>query len=121
MAIPPTALKLGKTLDPTDVKEAVINYLPLLQAGEQIASFTITLSAAAVALGMSIPNTGPRAVLLINDNTAIQFWPLIDIDEQANPAFDGAGVSLDIEVTIITTADPTRTDQQTFLIPWAQK
>lgn len=121
MAIPPTALKLGRTLDPTDVKEAVINYAPALQVGEQIDTYAIALSAAAVALGMTIPDTGPRAPQLINEDTAIQFWPLIDDDEQDNPAFEGAGTALDIEVTIVTTADPSRTDQQTFLIPWAQK
>lgn len=121
MAIPPTAIRLGRTLDPSDIKDVVLNCAPYLQPGETIASYTLDLSTSAIAAGMEFLTGGGRDPQLINGNTAIRIWPAIDPAEALNPMFEGAGVALDAEITVVTDATPPRTDQQTFLIGWAQK
>lgn len=121
MAIPPTARRLGKTLDPRDVKDVVIDFRPMLQLGEKIASFVFTLSAEAVAMGMSFKETGGYATAAINDDTGVLFWPVIDPSMQLDPAFDAGGISLALQSYVVTDSVPPREDEQTFLIPWAQK
>lgn len=121
MAIPPTAKRLGKLLDPSDIKPIMIDFSPAIPVGAGIDTYTMTISAEGVALGMEIMSGGGRDPSLENDDTAIKLWPAIDEDEAQNPAFDGAGVAIALEVTIIMTTIPAQTDQQTFLIPWAQK
>jgi hypothetical protein len=121
MAVPPTAKKLGKTLDPSDIKDIVINFAPMLQADEQIASYTIDLSTTSIAAGMEFLSGGGRDPALINDATALRLWPAIDETDADDPMFEPPGVALDFLITVITTSTPSRTDQQTFLIQWAQK
>lgn len=121
MAIPPTAKRLGVTLDPKNKKPVVINYAPILQPGEEIASFTIERSVYAIAAGAVILTGDGRDPARDNANTAIRFWPYIEEADQEDPIFDGAGVVLDFKFTITTNSSPERVDEQTYLIPWAQK
>jgi hypothetical protein len=121
MAIPATAKRLGKTLDPSDIKPIMIDFSPAIPAGAGIDSYTMTISPEGVTLGMEIMSGDGRDPSLENDDTAIKFWPAIAEDEAQNPIFDGAGVAVALEVTIIMTTVPAQVDQQTFLIPWAQK
>lgn len=121
MAIPPTAIKLPRTLDPSDIKDVVLNCALVLQSGEKIASYTLNLSTSAIAAGMEFMSGGGRDPQLINGETAVRVWPAIDPLEALNPIFDGSGIALDAELTIVTDSVSSRTDQQTFLIQWAQK
>lgn len=121
MAIPPTATKMGRILDPSDKKEEVLNCALILEPGERIASYTITLSAASLAAGMTIANSGGRQPALINEDTAIRIWALMDPSQAENVVFDGVGITLDGKLHIVTDSSPSREDEQTFLIQWAQK
>lgn len=121
MAIPSTAVVLPKTLDPSDIKDVKLNIAPALEAGEGIASYDLVLSAEAIAAGMEILSGGGRDPVLTANDTQIIIWPAIDPGEALNPIFADAGVRLAVEATIVTNSFPTRTDQQTFVITWAQK
>lgn len=121
MAIPPTAVKLGRILDPSDIKDVVLNCANVLQSGEKIASYTLDLSTSAIATGMEFLSGGGRDPAMVNGDTAIRVWPAIDPGEATNAIFDGNGIALDAVLTIVTDSVPSRTDQQTFLIQWAQK
>lgn len=127
MAIPPTAVSFAATLDPHEELDFIINASGLLEVGEEISSYTLTPLAEAVALGLTIMSGSGRDHALItgdavySDNTAIRLWlEIADLDE-ADVAFDGQGVSLPIEVELVTNSIPARTRQRTILVKVAQQ
>lgn len=124
MAIPLTAFIWDDPMDPSDVVDFIVDCadpdLPLLEAGETIASFTLTLPAESVALGLTI-GTSTRAPAKINTDTAIKLWLSVDSGYIANAAFSGAGTSLPVEVTIVTSSTPSRTRQRTCVVKVAQR
>lgn len=124
MAIPLTAFIWPDPMDPSDVVDFVIDCadptLPLLESGETIASFTLVLPSESVALGLTI-GTAARAPVKINTDTAIRLWLSVDSGFISNSAFSGAGQSLPVEVTIVTTSSPSRTRQRTCVVKVSQR
>jgi len=121
MAVPPTATSFGRTLDPNEVLDFGVNLAGILEPGEQIASYELVLFPEAVALGLTIMSGDGRDHTLFNGDTGVKFWLTIDEDERENGAFDGAGIMLPLEITAVTSSDPERTRQRTFLVSVAQQ
>jgi hypothetical protein len=115
MAIPPTAKSFGRVLDPHEEKDYGINLGLLLQPGEEIDSYELTLLPEAVAAGLEIMEGEGRDHALFLDNTGVKFWLTIADEEKTNAIFDGAGASLPLEITVVTDSTPPRTRQRTFL------
>lgn len=125
MAIPPTAIKFAGPIDPQEVLDYVFPMTPVLEAGEQIdpADWSLILLAEAVALGLEIIEGDPEFPdpALTEGNTAIRAWFRIDQGFAGNAAFQGAGISLPMAVTLETTSSPSRTRQRTFLMTVAEQ
>lgn len=117
MAIPPTAAVFGKALDPQEELDWIIPCAPLLEAGEEILSYTLTVLPEAVALGLTIMSGGGRDHGLVEGNQSILVWLEIDDAFESNAAFDEGGINLPMEVTIVTNSDPRRTRNRIFLVP----
>lgn len=121
MPTPPTAFAFEDGLDPHEELDFVIPCGPILEDGEEIDSYTLTVLAESAALGLTIMSGGGRDHELVEDNTAIALWLEIADAYKTNAAFDGTGASLPMEVTLVTNSAPARTRQFTCLVPVAQK
>ena len=112
-------------MDPADVVDYELGLGPdggddaLLEEGEQVADWTLTLSAEAVALGLEV-GTGDYAPSQPTP-TSFRFWFSVDALLQDDAAFDGAGASLAMELTIETDSTPARTRQRTLVLQVAQQ
>lgn len=116
MAIPPTAATFARTLDPNEQLDWLMPCAPLLEAGEAIDTYTLTLLPEAVAMGLTIMSHE-----LVDGDRSIKLWLTIDDAFQADPAFDGAGTALGMEVTLVTNSTPPRTRQRTALVKVAHQ
>ena len=121
MAIPPTAFVFEEGLDPHEELDFIVPCDPLLETSETIDSYTLSLSAEAAALGLTIMSGGDRDHALVESDQAIRMWLEIDDAYKTNAAFDGTGTNLPMEVTIVTNSSPARTRQFTLLVPVVQK
>jgi len=124
MAIPPTAFRWTQAMDPADTVDYVVEVggasgLLDIPAGEGIASYTLTLGAEAVALGLTI-GTGGYAITQPT-STSYRIWFSINISYQSNAAFDGAGSALPLVLKITTDSSPARIRERTLLLQVAQQ
>jgi len=132
MAHPLTATSLPRTIDPYDIERFTIEITrddgvtpidpanpPLLDHGEDIASYTVTVTAEGGAAGLGIKEGGGYAITLLDDIVELYFE--VAADMQSDPMFDGAGVSLPVELSLTTTATPPRKKQKTVLVKVAQQ
>lgn len=110
-------------LDPGERLDFVADFAlgdnPVLADGETIASFSLAVTAAAAALGLTIEQEGEYAPALVNADTAIQLWLTVAPEMQNDEAF-AAGVSLGVVATIQTNSVPPRTRERTYLAQVAQ-
>ena len=109
MAIPTTAKALSQPLDPADIDYYGLivtqagtdtDPFPILNAGETITSYTLALPAEAVAAGLIIRADAGREMTLVGN--ALTFWLSIDPSLASSSIFDGAGVTLPLELTVNT-------------------
>lgn len=125
MAIPKNATEWDAEMDPTDLVDYVVWLRdpeePLLEVGESVTSFTVALSAEAVALGLEINNDPPYILELFDTGSRIKVWFSVALAFRANAAFDGDGVKLGVEVTINTNSNPPRRRQKTMVLKVAQQ
>lgn len=123
MAIPTTAQVFAEALDPDEVLDFKFDCSGLLETGETVdaAVWTLEVLAEGTALGLTIMTGGGRDPLLDDGDTSINFWLEIDTAFKTNAAFDGAGTSLPLRVTMQTTSSPSRTRQRTALVKVAQR
>lgn len=127
MTIPLNATQFRQQMDPADIVDYVADAYdtsdpaktPLLEAGESIVSYTLSMSAEGAALGVTIESVAPRAPALINSNKGIKFWLSVTAGFQTNAAFDGAGTLIPVLVTIDT--DMSRRRQRTVVVQVAQQ
>ena len=121
MAIPTTAKKLDQPLDPSDMGLYSIvvtqrgvdtaEKFPILEVGQSVESFTLTLGAEAVAAGLIIMQDQGREIVRVANE--VFFWLMVDPAMRSLPAFDGAGLELPMELTVKTAPEPSRTKQKT--------
>lgn len=118
MAIPAEAKIFLEPLDPTDITDFQLNLSGLLESGESIASQTLSVPTESSLLGLEIKTTGGYVTTLAANILTI--WLGILIAEQGNAAFV-AGVTLPIEITVITNSTPPRKKQRTFAVKVIQR
>jgi hypothetical protein len=121
MAIPTTAVSIGQIMDPKEELDFAIDVAGLLEVGENVASYTLSVFAEAVALGLAIMSGSGRNAFYSLVTKKVSFWLAIDVGNQSNVAYDGAGASLGLLLTIITDATPARTRQRTVVVRAAQQ
>lgn len=123
MAIPLTAKEFDQLLDPSDRVDFYVVLLqgaadstpaPILLMGEAVASYTLAVTPEAAALGVRI-STDPEYVDRLTGNVLKVYLEMVE-DEWTSPLFDGRGVIVAIELTIITTSTPPRRKQRSFLV-----
>jgi hypothetical protein len=124
MPIPPSATVQAQSMDPRDIRDYRFNLdTSILEPGEEIddghADTELVLGAEAVAAGLTLLTTGGYATEVGPDYLVI--WVSIDPSLQADPMFDGGGVSLPMEFTFRTTSTPSRRKQKTLVIKAANQ
>ena len=122
MAIPATAVKWTQTMDPSDLLDYMIDLstLPsILEEGELIDNYTLTVLSEGVAVGFQIESTGAYIPVIENGNK-ITFWVSVEESQRNNPAFV-AGMLVPIELEFTTTSSPPRRKQRTFVITVVHK
>lgn len=129
MAIPPNAKAIAQPMDPSDVLDFSVTVTrgdpddlpaPFLLTGENVASFTLALSAEAIAAGLLLKSGGGYPPPTFAD-LVCTFWLAVDPAMQASAAFAAAGLTLAIELTVVTTSTPPRTKQRTLTVTVANQ
>lgn len=126
MPLPALATIIDGYLDPTDVNDITLDFwsndatISVLQSGETIASYVLTLESEAVALGVEI-GTSSYASDSINADTAIKVWLSVASGYINNAAFDNNGTTVGLRAKITTTNAPPRVFERTFGVTFAQQ
>jgi len=128
MANPIEAPQFPEPMDPYDEVDFVADFAtgdgvnpPLLDSGETIAAYTVTLSPEATAVGLTIMNSGLHVTSLESGNTKIKLWLTVSVGEQANAAYDGEGSELGVIFSITTSSSPARKRQRTSIVTVRQR
>ena len=119
MAIPSSTTVWTQSMDPYDIVDYIIDCSKMLEEGENISTYTVSLLAEASLLGLTINNSGGYSTTLISGNR-IRVWLSILPAEQSNPIFVNA-VTLPLEVTITTSSTPPRRKQRTVAVTVQQQ
>jgi hypothetical protein len=125
MTLPLNAKAFTAQMDPADVLDWQVTLsqgstgLEILQVGESVANFTVALTAEAIAAGLQINTTSGYSTLLVGN--VISFWISITSGSQGSAAFTGAGLTIGIEISITTNANPARVKQRTVVVTVAQQ
>ncbi len=117
MTIPASAVRWTQTMDPSDLVDYQIDLSgtpSLLESGELIDDYTLTVLSEGVAVGFQIEEDPPYAPTLTTGNK-ITFWASVDIASRNNAAYT-TGLDIPIELEITTTSTPARRKQRTFVI-----
>jgi hypothetical protein len=123
MANPATAKAFAQALDPSDVVDFYVvlsqgeHDAPVptvLLLGEGVETYSLTLPAEAVAVGLRIVDRVGYEDRLVGN--VLSLWLEVDSTMQTSPIFNGNGVTVPIEILIETTATPPRTKQRSFLV-----
>jgi len=104
-------------MDPSEVLDFEMDWAsgaePVLLSGEEIASFSLALTASAAAHGLQIKSGGAYDPVRSVGNTTLLLWLQVDPAEVNNTAFI-EGIALGVEATIVTNSSPARTRQRTW-------
>ncbi|RZK45224.1 MAG: hypothetical protein EOO61_00780 [Hymenobacter sp.] len=103
-------------MDPYDVVDYTVDVTNLLETGETVASYTISPTAEAALLGLALGINEYGSTI---SNNVIRIW--ISTTKPNDTAFDGTGVTLPIELTVMTNAQPPRKKQRTLGVKVAQR
>lgn len=125
MPLPNDPVRWPMSMDPSDVVDFIMSLTgtPALldvDNSEEIDSFTLTMSAEGVALGLTI-GTDARAPELIEGNTAVKLWLSVDSGSQAEGAYSAAGVELGVVGRFTTNSSPSRTYERTWAVKVMQR
>jgi uncharacterized phiE125 gp8 family phage protein len=99
--------------DPSDIVDYLVDVRPLL-AGQNPQTITVTLDAAALALGVSV-GTGSRAPS--HNNGFITFW--LQCSDATNAAFT-TGIEAIATISFVTSGNPTHTIERSVRIIFRQ-
>ena len=120
MPLPEAAQLIPQPLDPSDLVDFQLDLIggdrPMLEEGEQVASYTFAVLPEGVALGLQIENQAPYVPALLEGNTALQFWLSVDEEMRSSSAFREPGVKLGLELTVMTNNVPPRRRQRTIAV-----
>lgn len=120
MPLPSSPIEWEGSMDSADVVDfemTLAGTTPLLDTanGEEIASYTLTVMAEGVALGLQI-GSGAYAPTLIESNTGVRLWLSVDSGSQSDSAFSGTGTELGVVGKFITNSSPARTYERTWSV-----
>lgn len=118
MAIPSNAVVWPEVMDPYDVLDYTVDVSDLLEAGENVASFTVTPLAESALVGLTLGTSSYATSIAGN---VIRIWLSIASGQQDNAAFNGTGATLPIEISVTTTSTPPRKKQRTAVVKVAQR
>jgi hypothetical protein len=113
------------TMDPSDIVDfwATISQGSslgdLLRDGENVADWTLTATAEAVAAGLQVLQTSDRVPHLVD--RAFRFWLSVATARQSDDVFAGKGVELVTELTVNTDSTPSRRMQRSLIFKVAQQ
>lgn len=116
MAIPPTTVVWPEPMDPYDVTDYTVDVSNLLQPDEKMASYTLSLPAESLLLGLTL---GVDDYASTVEGNVIRMW--LSTSKPNDTAFDNAGVTLPIELTVTTSSRPARRRQRTLGVKVVQK
>jgi hypothetical protein len=125
MANPPNAISITRPMDPADIEQFFVTLTQgstgaeVLNTGESVASYTLALTAEAIAAGLQIKTGSGYATNLTG--LVLSFWLAVNSANQADAAFSGTGLTLGVEWTITTNASPARVKQKTIVVQVAQQ
>lgn len=127
MPLPALATKFAQSMDPKDLVDYQIDLAAkILETGEAVSSYTLTVLAEAAALGFTIAqgvadlSNAAYAPSLVNTNTGLLFWVYVNPTYVTDPAYD-AGVTAGLELTVTTNSTPPRRRQRSFGIQVVQQ
>jgi hypothetical protein len=118
MAVPSGAKIFEEPLDPYDVVDFQVDLNPLLETGESITAYTISVPTESSLLGLEVKTTDGYTTSL--SSNIVQFWLGILLAEQANAAFN-TSATLPIEISITTNSVPARKKQRTVAVVVKQR
>lgn len=109
-------------LDPSDRAPYAFDWSDHLDEGENIATIVaITMSALGASLGVEIDNDAGRQPTLDTAGRRVGFWLKVAPSYQANIAFAGPGVDVELAMLIRTTADPFKELERTATVTVRQQ
>jgi len=127
MALPPTArsFPVEGALDPEDVLDYAVgisqgeHIKDMLQPGEAIVEFKLTLPLEARASGLEILDMATDLGFYSTrmQGRVIYFWLRIAVEFQGLPLFSASGTSIPIRFRGVTDNEPPRVVNATFLVP----
>ncbi len=126
MPLPSDPIRWEYQMDPSDRVDFDMQFgegadaLLDVGGGEAIASYTLTVEAEGVALGLTI-GSGAFAPSLVDSNRTVKLWLEVDSGFQGDAAFSGAGTELGIRIRITTNSTPARVYERTYAVTVKQK
>lgn len=105
-------------IDPRDIADFFVDCTPFLAVAENVDTYTLTVLSESVLAGLEL-GTGLYAHTIVNN--IIYLWLMVNLTEQEDIIFNGAGVTLPIALEFTTTSVPPRRKQKTLAIKVAQK
>ncbi len=115
MALPTDVKVFAETLGPYDTVEFNVNATPLLESGEAISSYSVTVPTESSLLGLTVNTTGGYTTSITSN--VIKFWLSIDVAHQTDSAFTTAGgVKLPLEISVTTDSTPARKKKRTVAV-----
>jgi hypothetical protein len=118
MAVPRDAQGFAYQPDPSDTLDYGLNVSVLLDPGDAVApsSIVISLSDAAIALGLVVLDTPTTFPQVSGDGTTIVFWLTVDPARRADKTWNGFGRDVPVSASFAAQSSPTRTYQRDFVI-----
>lgn len=123
MPVPVTAKAFEQALDPSDIVDFYVfisqgspdaSPPTVLLKGEAVAAYSLALSPEAAAVGLRIVERGSYKNSFSGNLLTVYFE--VDDDLKGSPLFSGIGITVAVEMTIVTTSIPPRTKQRSFLV-----
>lgn len=118
MPIPSTTKVWSETMDPADILDVKIDCSAFLEESDTIDTYILDTLTEAELFGLTI---GVGAYAPTVNNKVITLWLSINPLFQSDTAFQGTGLTLPIEVTVLTTSVPPRKFQRTVAVKVAQR
>jgi hypothetical protein len=107
-------------MDPADEVDFLIQTAGMLEGGEIVASYTLTLLAEASALGLQIMTGAGYDAHVVNQRDIMFFLKVLG-QFQDNDAYDDTGATLPMVVTVVTNSIPPRKRQRTVAVKVKQR
>lgn len=117
MAFPATTKVWEESMDPYDVVDYKVDLNPLLSEDESIVSYTVEPLTESELYGLDIGTSAYASELNLGELT---IWLSIASDHQADVVFAN-GITLPIEISIITNSAPARKRQRTVAVRVIQR